>query len=106
LLGLTECTKQALWFKNLFKEIFNQDIKFKIMVDNKVCIAIAQDTNSKGRCKHINLRYKFIQEEIMKNEIELEYINTENILAYPLTKSIRSTNDKIYKFNFQRIIFL
>jgi len=37
------------------------------MVDNKACIAIAQDTNSKGRCKH-----KFIQEEIMKNEIELE----------------------------------
>jgi len=37
------------------------------MVDNKACIAIAQDTNSKGRCKHI-----FIQEEIMKNEIELE----------------------------------
>ena len=104
--SLTECTKQALWFKNLFKEIFNQVIKFKIMVDNKACIVIAQDTNSKGRCKHIDLRYKFIQEEIMKNEIELEYINTENILADPLTKSIRSTNDKIYKFNFQRIIFL
>ena len=45
--SLTECTKQALWFKNLFKEIFNQVIKFKIMVDNKACIAIAQDTNSK-----------------------------------------------------------
>jgi len=58
------------------------------MVDNKACIAIAQDTNSKGRCKHIDLRYKFIQEEIMKNEIELEYINTENMLADPLTKSI------------------
>jgi len=25
--SLTECTKQALWFKNLFKEIFNQEIK-------------------------------------------------------------------------------
>jgi len=58
------------------------------MVDNKTCIAIAQDINSKGRCKHIDLRYKFIQEEIMKNEIELEYINTENMLADPLTKSI------------------
>jgi len=58
------------------------------MVDNKACIAIALDTNSNGRCKHIDLRYKFIQEEIMKNEIELEYINTENMLADPLTKSI------------------
>ena len=58
------------------------------MVDNKACIAIAQNTNSKGRCKHIDLIYKFIQEEIMKKEIELEYINTENMLADPLTKSI------------------
>ena len=88
LLSLTECTKHALWFKNLFKEIFNYEIKFKIMEDNKACIAIAQDTNSKGRCKHIDIRYKFIQEEIIKNEIELEYINTENMLADPLTKSI------------------
>jgi len=85
--SLTECTKQALWFKNLFKEIFNQEIKFKIIVDNKACIAIAQDTNSKGRCKHIDIRFKFIQ-EVMKNEIELEYINTENMLADPLAKSI------------------
>ncbi|KAG4085207.1 hypothetical protein H8356DRAFT_1361944 [Neocallimastix lanati (nom. inval.)] len=64
---LTECIKQALCFKILLKEIFNQGIKFIIMVDNKACIAIAQDTNSKGRCKHIDIRYKLIQEKIMKN---------------------------------------
>jgi len=65
--SLTECIKQALCFKILLKEIFNQGIKFIIMVDNKACIAIAQDTNSKGRCKHIDIRYKLIQEKIMKN---------------------------------------
>ena len=67
------------------------------MVDNKTCIAIAQDINSKGRCKHIDLRYKFIQEEIMKNEIELEYINTENMLADLLTVSISGLHNLIFK---------
>ena len=51
---------KVIGLKNLFKEIFNKEIKIKIMVDNKACIAIAQDTNSKGRCKHIDTRYKFI----------------------------------------------
>jgi len=82
--SLTECVKQGMRFRNLFKEMINKDIKIKIMVDNKACIAIAQDTNSKGRCKHIDTRYKFIQEDIVNNKIVLEYINTEDIL----TKSI------------------
>jgi len=86
--SLTECVKQGMRFRNLFKEMINKDIKIKIMVDNKACIAIAQDTNSKGRCKHIDTRYKFIQEDIVNNKIVLEYINTEDMLADPLTKSI------------------
>ena len=87
---MTECTKQSICFKNLFKEIFNKEIKIKIMVYDKACIVIAQDTNSKGRCKHIETRYKFIQEEINTNNIILEYINTENMLADPLTKVLQA----------------
>jgi len=60
------CQNKVFGLKTLFKEIFNKEIKIKIMVDNKTSIAIAQDTNLKGRCKPIDTRYKFIQEEINK----------------------------------------
>jgi len=55
--SLTECAKQGIWFKILFKEIFIKEIffkeiKIKIMEDNKACIEITKYTNSKGRCKH------------------------------------------------------
>ena len=40
--------------------MFNKEIKIKFWLDNKVSIAIAQNINSKGRCKHIDTRYKFI----------------------------------------------
>jgi len=56
LLVWLNCTKQALRYKKLFKAIFNQEIKFKIIVDKKTCIARAQDSNSKGRRKHIDIR--------------------------------------------------
>jgi len=36
--------------------------KIKIIVDNNAYIS--QNINSKGHCKHIDTRYKFIQEEI------------------------------------------
>jgi len=39
--------------------MINKDIKIKIMVDNKACIDLAQNTNSKGRCKDILNSYSF-----------------------------------------------
>jgi len=49
--------------KIYLKKILIKKIKFKIKVVNKACIAIAQDTNSKRRCKHIDIIYKYIQEK-------------------------------------------
>lgn len=57
-------------------------------VDNKACTTIIEDENTKGRCKHINTRYKYIQERIKENEIKLEYVRTEDMLADPLTKFV------------------
>jgi len=43
----------------------------------------------------------------MQNEIELEYINTVNVLADSLTTSILGVQmSKFTKFNFQKIIIL
>jgi len=44
----------------------NKDINVKIMIDNKACISIAKNTNSKGKCKYIDTRYKYIQEKNYK----------------------------------------
>jgi len=97
--SLTECAKHGIWLKNLFEEITNKNVLIKIKVDNKACIAIAEDENAKGRCKHIDTRYKFIQEKIKEKNIKLEYVRTTEILADPLTKpvsGIKKFNDIIY----------
>eukprot|EP00833_Pecoramyces_ruminatium_P017312 jgi/Orpsp1_1/1191344/evm.model.d7180000085092.1 len=86
--SLTQCACKGIWFKNLFKEIFNSKMKLKIMVDNKPCITIASDENARGRCKHMDTKLKFIQEKMINNKIKLEYIESNKMLADPLTKSL------------------
>ncbi len=84
---------------NLIEEITKNKILIKIKVDNKACITIAEDENAKGRCKHIDTRYKFISENIKENKIKLEYIRTQNMLADPLTKPVSGINiDRFNKF--------
>ena len=62
---------------------------------------IADDEYEKGRCKHIDTRYKFIQEKIKEKNIKLEYVRTTDILSDPLTRlvtgiNIKEFNDKIF----------
>lgn len=79
--SLTECAKQGIWMKNLIQEVTKNKIRIKIKVDNKACIVITEDENAKGRCKHIDTRYKYIQERIKENDIKLEYVRTDDILV-------------------------
>jgi len=86
--SLTECIKQINWLRNLLKEIFNLNFKININVDNMSCIKIAEDENYKGRCKHMDIKYKYIQECIKDNKIKLTYKESNKMLADPLTKCI------------------
>jgi len=99
--SLTDCATKGIWFKQLFKEIFNKEINIKIYVDNQPCIQIAKNGSIKGRCKHIDTRLKYIREKIVNNKLKIEYIETSKMLADALTKSlpgvlIKKFNDQIF----------
>jgi len=89
--------KHGDWLKNLFKRIINNNVLMKIKADNKVCIAIAENENAKGRSKHSNIRYKYIQEKIKEKNIKLKYVKTTDMHPNPLKRPISSINIK--KFN-------
>ena len=82
--------------KKLLKEIFNKEINLKIKVDNKSCKNIAENENTKGRCKHMDIDYKYIQEKINRKEINLEHIFSDSMLADPLTKVISGPKMKCF----------
>jgi len=44
----------------------------------------------------MDIEYKYVQDEIMKNEIKLTFIDSNSMMADPLTKSISGPKLKYF----------
>ncbi|GKE99182.1 hypothetical protein Tco_0022533 [Tanacetum coccineum] len=67
------------------------DIHYKmvpIFCDNTSAIAISNNPVLHSRTKHIDIRYHFIRDHILKGDIELHFIPTEYQLADIFTKPL------------------
>ncbi|GJY93003.1 hypothetical protein Tco_0508785 [Tanacetum coccineum] len=77
-----------LWMKS---QINDYDIHYKmvpIFCDNTSAIAISNNPVLHSRTKHIDIRYHFIRDHILKEDIELHFIPTEYQLADIFTKPL------------------
>ena len=63
--------------------------KISIKCDNTSAINLSKNPIQHSRSKHIEIRYHFIREHVANEDVNLEYINTENQLADIFTKSLR-----------------
>nr|XP_043633191.1 uncharacterized protein LOC122604363 [Erigeron canadensis] len=69
--------------------------KTPIFCDNTSAIAISNNPILHSRTKHIDIRYHFIRDHVMKEDVELHFIPTENQLADLFTKPLDEN-----RFNF------
>nr|GEU37859.1 retrovirus-related Pol polyprotein from transposon TNT 1-94 [Tanacetum cinerariifolium] len=77
-----------IWMKS---QINDYDIHYKmvpIFCDNTSSIAISNNPVLHSRTKHIDIRYHFIRDHILKGDIKLHFIHTEYQLADIFTKSL------------------
>nr|GEU31874.1 retrovirus-related Pol polyprotein from transposon TNT 1-94 [Tanacetum cinerariifolium] len=77
-----------LWMKS---QLNDYDIHYKmvpIFCDNTSAIAISNNPVLYSRTKHIDIRYHFIKDHILKGDIELHFIPTEYQLADIFTKPL------------------
>jgi hypothetical protein len=66
-----------------------------IYQDNKSTIAMAEKgMHSNSRTRHINIRYFFIKDRIDSGDIQLKYLETNNMLADILTKPLQGETFK------------
>ncbi|GJS21095.1 hypothetical protein Tco_0449727 [Tanacetum coccineum] len=82
------CCAQVLWIKSQLTDYDVLYDKVPIIYDNTSVIAISNNPVLHSRTKHIDIRYHFIRDHILKGDIELHFVPTELQLADIFTKPI------------------
>ncbi|GKC65866.1 retrovirus-related pol polyprotein from transposon TNT 1-94 [Tanacetum coccineum] len=82
------CCAQVLWIKIQLADYDVLYDKVPIFCDNTSVIAISNNLVLYSRTKHIDIRYHFIRDHILKGDIELYFIPTDLQLADIFTKPL------------------
>ncbi|GKD43062.1 retrovirus-related pol polyprotein from transposon TNT 1-94, partial [Tanacetum coccineum] len=82
------CCAQVLWIKSQLADYDVLCDKVLIFCDNTSAIAISNNRVLHSRTKHIDIRYHFIRDHILKGDIELHFVPTNLQLADIFTKPL------------------
>jgi hypothetical protein len=94
--ALTEGGKEAMHIKKLVWEVNNQKPirddqeldPVKLFCDNQSTIFVSKNPAEHRMMKHVDLRYKWIQEKVEANEFQVEYVSTKDQIADIFTKAL------------------
>jgi hypothetical protein len=90
-MALIAATQEATILKQLLHE-FHQDSGSAITIheDSLSCIALNKNNMTTECSKHMDVRYHFCRKKVGSGDIEVQYCETENMLAHVLTKPLES----------------
>ncbi|GJX99888.1 retrovirus-related pol polyprotein from transposon TNT 1-94 [Tanacetum coccineum] len=96
------CCANILWMKSQLNDYDIIYEKVPIFCDNTSAIAISNNPILHSRTKHIDIRYHFIRDHVLKGDIELHFIPTQYQLADIFTKPLDEPTFKrlIYELAF------
>ena len=80
--------QEAIWLRQLNTDLQGESPPTVVYEDNQATICMSKNPESHGRSKHIEVKYHFIREQVIKKNIEVKYCQTENMVADMLTKGL------------------
>jgi hypothetical protein len=89
-MAASEASREAAWLEKLNRDLDNQSlVPPTLYSDNNAAINLIRDPKYHTRAKHINIRYAFIQNDIVaKERLYIELIPGVNQPADILTKQL------------------
>eukprot|EP00253_Pinus_taeda_P024512 PITA_24512 len=85
--SLASC--EAIWLRKMLFGLFSQPLRPSVIYcDNQNCIKLTENPVFHDRSKHIGIKYHFIRDYVQKGAVKLEYISTDEQVAYILTKAL------------------
>ena len=96
-MAAADATKDLIWLKCLFSEIADSVSLPILQIDNQSTIKYIKNPVFQARTKHIDQRYKFVQDEFSKGSFQLGYVRSNEQLADILTKALPAPQFHIQK---------
>lgn len=89
-MALSAICQEALWLRTLARELDPEATKSGTVIycDNMGAADLAKTTEYRSRSKHIDVRHHFLRERVELQEIIVEYIPTEKMIADVLIKPL------------------
>jgi hypothetical protein len=89
LIALELATKEVLWQRKLFQEMFNESPgTVPIMEDNQGAKTLSDNNKFSHKTKHLPIKYFFCREKVKFKEISVDKVNTKDQLADIFTKPL------------------
>lgn len=86
--ALSTAVAEGIWLKQLLKDLNLERKSIKMYEDNKNVVILCKNGDNNTKCKHIDVRYRFINDKIETGEIEVEYVSSKEQVADVFTKPI------------------
>ena len=95
-MALSAATQETMFLRQLMADMQQQQTDGTVVYeDNQSCIALAKNSMTTGRSKHIDTRYHFCREKHESGELALRYCATEDMIADVLTKPLATPRHKM-----------
>ena len=97
-MSLTAAIQELVWLKRLELEISPKPITTSTVLycDNKGAIQVALNNNYSARTKHVDIKAKFIRQNVDEKKVILEYLSTNEMIADIFTKAVSSQKLKYF----------
>ena len=82
------CCAQLLWMKQTLKDYGIHMKNVPLYCDNESAIKIANNPVQHSKTKHIEIRHHFLRDHVVKEDIDIIHVNTEEQLADIFTKPL------------------
>ena len=97
--ALVDATETAIWIKHLLLEM-NIDVKLRIKSDSQPTIDTIRNQKLLKGNKHCARRYHFVKGYVEREDIELEYVPTDQNIADLYTKPLARSKFEYFRNQF------
>ena len=88
-IALCACSKESIWLRRVVQDVLSRRLgPVDIYSDIQGAIALAQNKAPNRRNKHIDIQYHFVRDAVRRQEVQLDYVPTDKMLADIMTKPV------------------